>query len=569
MTWYAVRIYDRMYLQTTIENVSKRALLINNDILDLLKYSSSYGPLDSLCKTTGKAVSTRLTVVLSSGKVIGDSEADPDTMENHANRPEILRAFTGVNGVQQRFSSTLGQRMLYIAVPIKSDNKIIAVLRLSVPLQNIQDHEGLFYIRMAAASFLALLILAIASYFISRRLSKPIQIMKAGAQRFASGDFQFKLQVNPGEELSDLAHSLNTMASSLDERIKMITHQRNELDAILNGMSEGVVAIDSKERVVSMNRAALKLLGLNDSSVNGKWLHEIIRNSDLRNFLTELFSGQQLSETSFSLTVGAGVRYLQVHGSVLNKQGGTASGAVLVINDITRLRHLENVRKDFVANVSHELRTPLTSIKGFVETIQNGGYDLPPDVGHFLEIISTKTDRLCSIVDDILSLSSIERDHEHKEISFSLMDVDTVIEDAIRTCDSKAKAKGISINHLHNSEINARINAQLLEQAIVNLIDNAVKYSNGGGIDVSAFQENNEVVILVSDNGIGIPEEHIGRIFERFYRVDKARSRKLGGTGLGLSIVKNIAVAHGGRVSVQSELNKGSVFKIYIPINAR
>jgi two-component system phosphate regulon sensor histidine kinase PhoR len=563
--WYSSNTFDKMYVQNTIDDAYARAWLLKRDFGRYYKSPAfSDTGIDSLCKVIGKAISTRITFILPSGKVIGDSEKDPEQMENHSDRPEVKRAMTGENGLQQRYSTTLHQNMLYIAIPMESGGPI---LRLAIPLSKIQKHEMLFYSRMAFSALLLLLLLAFAGYFIFKKLSKPIEVIKAGAQRFASGDFAFKLSIPPDQDLSELAQSLNSMAASLNERINIITKQRNELNAILSGMSEGVIAVDSKERIISMNPAAQRFFDLSISSVKGKWLNEVVRNSELQNFLSNLFSKDPVTETSIVLQQPGSQFHLQIHGSVLKEVSGSISGAVLVINNVTRLHQLEKIRKDFVSNVSHELRTPLTSIKGFVETILNNNYGLSDDVKHFLEIISKKTDHLCSMVDDILSLSSIERDQEHKEISFSRTDIGALLEDAIRTCQSHAVSRGINVEKSCETGLFALVNQQLMEQAIVNLIDNAIKYSNEGKtVRVSAIKQESEIVISVIDQGIGIAPEHLDRVFERFYRVDKARSRKLGGTGLGLSIVKNIAIAHGGKATVQSEISKGSTFRIHFPL---
>jgi len=566
-TWYSARVYNQLYLENTINDVSRFAYLIQRQIADYISDPDRYGSLDSLCKTIGNSISVRITVVLPSGKVISDSQINPDTMENHGNRQEILKALGGDKGVEQRFSTSMHDEMLYVAFPIYTyNNKIDAVLRLSVSINAIKKQEHQFYFRVVLSSLIIFTFLLLVSYLLSMHLSKLISQITEGAQRFASGDLNFRLPVAHGEELGVLASSLNKMASTLDGRIATITRQHNQSKAILSSMTEGVIAIDSDENIITINPAAARLFNVTDASVTGKWLHEIIRNSTLQRFTTHVLSSDIVVETTFVLHTPNGNLNINASGTILNNDKNEPEGAVLVFNDITRLKKLENIRKEFVANVSHELRTPLTSIKGFVETIQTGKYQLPGDVSEFLNIISSKTDRLCRIVDDLLSLSSIERDHEHHEISFVNSDLKTVLEDAIKTCTGKANEKNTKILLSMEQPVQVAINPSLIEQAVVNLIDNAIKYSNDfSEIIVSVNKDNQKIIISVSDQGIGIPREHLDRIFERFYRVDKARSRKLGGTGLGLSIVKNIVAAHNGQVLVNSELGKGSTFKIILP----
>lgn len=565
-TWHSFQIYKDNYIKTITEDFSVQTTLLSREFSQHINKTGSDINIDSLCKYLGNKINARLTIVLPDGKVLGDSKANPDSMENHANRPEIGRAIQGYLDKEIRYSTTLKQDLLYIANPLYLGDTIIGVLRLAVSIENIHEHERQFYLRMSISSIIVFILLGIASLILSQKLSSPIRHMKIGAQRFARGDFNFRLTIPKGEELGDLARSLNSMAVSLDDRIKTITRQRNEQTAILTSMNEGVIAVDNKERIISMNPAAARILGVTDLSTSGNWLHEIVRNSSLQKFLLSTLSSVERIESTFVLTTPDGDLHIQAYGTMLNDNQNGPQGAVLVLNDITRIRRLENLRKEFVANVSHELRTPLTSIKGFVETIRTGDYNLPEEVNNFLKIISTKSDNLCSIVEDILTLSSIERDHEHREINFAPENLFTVLQDAIKTCNWRAETKKISINLTCNSDFKVFINAPLIEQAVVNLIDNAIKYCNDSKtLAINAVALYNEIVISVADEGLGIAEEHLGRIFERFYRVDKARSRKLGGTGLGLSIVKNIVVAHNGRVTVKSEVGKGSTFRIHLP----
>lgn len=567
--WYATHLYNKLYVQTAIADVSARTTLFEREIGAIGIGENSYHKVDSLCKFVGPQINTRITVILPSGKVIGDSHSSVDSMENHSTRPEFLSAMSGIRGVEERKSATLHEHMLYCALPLLANGSIAAVVRLAVPLEAIHQQESRFYYHVAFMAIIILSLFAIVSYSMSNRLSTPIQYLKTAARQFASGNLSYKLISPPGQDMSELAEAMNRMASALSERIQTITRNRNELNAILTGMSEGVIAIDTDERIIWMNPGASRFLGISDESAKGKWLHEMTRNSEFQKFISNTLVSPIMVEASIVFPAVEGDRIVQAHGSVLRDNADKPAGAVIVINDMTRIKRLENIRKEFVANVSHELRTPLTSIKGFVETIRDGNYNLPTDVSHFLSIIDSKTDRLCSIIDDILALSSIERDSEQHEIGLTVASVNHVIEEAVRSCMAKAQAKNIELKITGAPGLEARINPQLIEQAIVNLLDNAVKYSNEGKtVNVSATEKGDELEITVADEGIGIPEEHLHRIFERFYRVDKARSRKLGGTGLGLAIVKNIVIAHGGRVSVESVVGKGSTFKMNIPSKA-
>jgi two-component system phosphate regulon sensor histidine kinase PhoR len=565
-TWYSIHIYKDFFIKSLSQNVTKQSKLLAREFEPAIANEISTSHIDSLCKVFGGDIETRLTIISPTGRVLGDSKANPDTMENHLNRLEISQAIQGKTDREIRYSTTLRENTLYYATPLFLDKQVCGVLRLSVSLGEIKQHESVFYHRLIIVSIILFVILGVVIYIFTNILSKPIRAMKKGAQLFAQGDFNKKLIIPYSDELGDLARTLNSMATSLDDRIQTITRQRNELTAILVSLNEGVIAVDNNEKVISLNPAASKILNITQESARGCYIHQIVRNSTLQKFLTSTLSSKDRTESAFSLPTLDGELYIQAYGTVLIDHDTNPQGAVLVLNDITRIRKLENLRKEFVSNVSHELRTPLTSIKGFVETIRSGDYKLPEEVTRFLTIISAKTDNLCSIVEDILTLSSIERDNEHREISMNRNNIQGIIQDAINTCHWKAVKKNISIKLECPPEIYSCINAPLIEQAIVNLLDNAIKYSNENtDIIILVKSSETELIISVQDHGCGIAEEHLGRVFERFYRVDKARSRKLGGTGLGLSIVKNIVSAHSGNVIVNSKVGIGSTFEICLP----
>jgi len=564
---YSLHIYKQNYLATITETVTKHSKLLSREFSTLLVQNEKNRVIDSICDIRGNDIDYRLTIIFPDGKVAGDSKADPDTMENHKNRPEIGQALQGKTDKEIRYSTTLKEDLLYYASPIIVKDIIVGVLRISVPLGTIKKHENMFYHRLLIVSSIVFVILGFTILIFTNILSKPIRLMRAGAQRFAAGDFHSKLAIPTSDELGELARTLNSMAVTLDERIQTITRQKNELNAILESLNEGVIAVDNNERIISLNPAAARILSIKQENAPGYLIPEVVRNSSLQKFLVSSLSSHERIETTFSLSTPDGDISIQAYGTLLLDHNKQPQGAVLVLNDITRIKKLENIRKDFVANVSHELRTPLTSIKGFVETIRCGDYSLPDDVNRFLDIISSKTDNLCSIVEDILTLSSIERDNEHREISMVYSNIKSILQDAISTCHYKAVQKKITIKLSCPTELHSCVNAPLLEQAIVNLLDNAIKYSNDNTeIVIEVLTRDNEFSIKVTDHGCGIAEEHQSRVFERFYRVDKARSRKLGGTGLGLSIVKNIATAHSGNVLVNSKTGEGSTFEINLPI---
>jgi two-component system phosphate regulon sensor histidine kinase PhoR len=573
VTWYAARSYKAFFMTQTVEDLKARAYLIGSQVADHIEHASVVN-IDSLCKTLSRKVSTRFTVISPTGKVLGDSERDPDSMENHANRSEVIAALSGGTGVSGRFSHTLLEDMIYVAMPVYHHGSVAAVVRTAISAGSVKAALGRLYRRIGFSVVFMALVAALVSLLVSRKISRPIGDMKLGAQRFAAGDFSVRLPVSGFDETDSLAGALNEMANRLSATINTITAQRNELDAILSSMIEGVIALDAEERIITINRAAADLFGINQAQATGKWIGEALRNVEVQDFLKKTLAAQGTIEGEAVLSVQAAAgenqnqeRFLQLHGTSLRDVSGAGIGGLMVVNDITRIKKLENIRRDFVANVSHELRTPLTSIKGYVETLITGAMNNREDAARFLGIVAGQVDRLNTIVEDLLSLSRLERE-DKAAIEKKEGYVSDVLTAAIAACRQQALSKGIDISLVCDGRLAAAFDQPLLEQAVINLLDNAIKYSDEKKrvwVEAGMTPQKAEVVISVKDEGIGIEPQHQERLFERFYRVDKARSRKLGGTGLGLSIVKHIALAHGGRVAVESAPGKGSVFYLSIP----
>ncbi|HJX34966.1 MAG TPA: ATP-binding protein, partial [Desulfatiglandales bacterium] len=420
--------------------------------------------------------------------------------------------------------------------------------------------------KIILGSLIIALLGSMVSLIVSRRISRPIEKLKEGAGYFIKGDFNYRLPVSDIEEIASLNHSMRDMAQQLHARIDTITQQRTEIEAILSSMVEGVIAVDTDERIIIMNNAAARMFGCDPSLVQGRIIQEAVRNSHLQQFISETLSGEKPVEREIGISAGE-EQYLFGHGTLIRDIEGETIGALFVFSDITRLRRLENIRKDFVANVSHEIKTPITAIKGFVEILMDDGKKNEEDVKHFLEIISRHANRLEAIIDDLLKLSRIEKDAETEGIQLMESGIKDVLESAIQIIRPIADSKGVEIGIFCDDGLIARINPPLLEQAVVNILDNAIKYSDEKmPVTIEAKRDTKEILIHITDNGRGIEQEHLPRIFERFYRVDKARSRALGGTGLGLAIVKHIIQAHGGHVSVTSTPGKGSTFTIHLPL---
>jgi two-component system phosphate regulon sensor histidine kinase PhoR len=546
--------------------VKAQALLVER--LFRGKFEVSNGPeIDSTLKDIGPHLQYRITVATADGKVLGDSQEDVSRIHNFALRPEIKEAISGKSSSYTRHSFISDFRMTYIAMPYKQGDKVVAIIRAALPAADTNRVAKDNYRRMGFAALMALGLASLIGLYVSRQIARPISEIRYGADKFSEGSLDYRLSGFETQEFSSLAQDLNSMATQFKSKLSNVTEQRNELEAVLSSMTEAVIVLDNSERILSLNQAAENLFGISNERVRGRTVQEAIRNTDLHRFVSKALAGNTPMEGDIVFRSDP-ERFLQAHGATLQDAQGRNIGVLVVLNDVTRLKTLENIRKDFVANVSHELKTPITSIKGFLETLKEGAMDDPENAKRFLNIIMKHTDRLDSIIEDLLSLSRIERDAEKGEIKLERGSIGDVVDSVIKTCTRKAQLRGNELRPSVEAGLAAKINARLLEQAIVNLVDNAVKYSAPGTpVDIEAKSVGGEIAIKVKDQGCGISREHLSRIFERFYRVDKARSRNVGGTGLGLSIVKHIVNAHGGRISVESSPNKGSAFTISLPVD--
>src|SRR5713226_8689090 len=500
------------------------------------------------------ASGARVTIITPNGLVLADSQSDPRTMENHAGRPEIRDALAKGEGQSTRHSVTINRDLLYYAVKQNVGAESPLVLRFAISLATVEELLGSFRRSLWFASFIILLLAGTASLLVSLGLSKRIERLEEFSRRVAEGDFRPLPGDRSGDALEKLAASLNQTAARLDQTIRTLTEERNLSSAILGSMVEGVAVVNGAERLVFANRSFAEILELHAPPQSGSALLEVVRQvlaSEPR-VEAEIATGT-LRQHFFAATVAA-------------VRAGETSGAVVVLHDITELRKLERVRRDFVANVSHEFRTPLTAIQGFAETLLAGAMNDPQHRERFLEIIVEHSRRLARLTEDLLMLSKMDADR--LELEIRRVSVAQLIESCIETSRHRAAEKQIEISvQPFNGLPDVAGDRRRLAEVLQNLLDNGTQYTLARGqIAVSAEVRDAEVVFTVADTGIGIPTADQPRIFERFYRVDAARSRELGGTGLGLSIAKHIVEVHGGRIWVESEVGRGSQFHFSIPI---
>lgn len=518
--------------------------------------------LDSLLRVLSRNGKVRITLILRDGKVLSDSHKDANLMDNHADRPEVKQAFAGKIGYAMRHSYTLNTELVYLALPLKSDHRVQAVVRVAFPYANYRSALKNLQWHFFLGGLIVVLLTALLSYLISRRISRPLETIRQGAQRFAQGNFTPYLREQGTEEIRAVVRALNSMARELDYRIRTISLQRYEQEAMFSSMKEGILAVDSQERILRINQAARKFFHIQEEDILKRPVYEVIRHNEVLEFIRRILRTAGHLEKEITV-MGTKERILLFNGAPLRDARGKIIGSLIVMYNITRIKRLDKMRQEFVANVSHELKTPITSLKGYVETLREGDVDAETRE-RFLEVIARQTERMNAIIDDLLQLSRLE--HGGKKFERKRQPLLPVVREAVQSCKKQAEKKDIVLRIVQQDEVSANVNAQLLRQAILNLLDNAIKYSPAGKT-VRIFLRRNagQVEIGVQDEGIGIEKKYHARLFERFYRVDKARSREMGGTGLGLSIVKHIVLLHGGRVTVESEPDKGSTFTIILP----
>ena len=563
-TWYTVNSFQHFHNEEIAHNLHIRAQLIGQQIARY-PLNEQTENIAALCNELGRLTDNRITVILPGGSVIGDSDQDPELMDNHAGRPEIISALQGNVGESSRFSGTFKRMMKYVALPVWRNGALIAVVRVSQPLADIRWSQQVLKKQFIFGGLATAIIFALVTLYLSRRITRPLEGMQRTALQLADGDLKARIFVSTHDEFGTLAATLNQMAEQLSERMETITRQHVEQHAVLTCMTEGVLAVDSEGCVLYLNTAAANLLHVTAEEVRGQSVEVVIRHHELQQFILSTLNNEDTCETELALH-SPEERHIQLHGTPLKERGGHPMGGLVVLNDITRIKRIEAVRSDFVANVSHELKTPIMALKGCIETLSS---EPPPDAtatAQFMKMMGRHTKRLEAIVEDLLSLSRIEFDEAGDRPNYEAVAVNSVIHRVAQTFAKAAETKQMALLTTCPENLTARINEALLEQAIGNLVDNAIKYSREKTtvrIDVAAAED--ELTIQVSDQGPGIAQTQLPRIFERFYRVDQARSRALGGTGLGLSIVKHIALAHRGRVSVQSTLTKGSTFTLHLP----
>lgn len=555
-------LLQNYYISNIEESLQNQARLVADLLNQDLPLEQTHA-IEQKVKDLGRQLHVRVTIVLPGGQVAADSIANPLTMGNHAKRPEIREAFEGKVGNETRFSTTTGAETMYVAVPIKAPGKIVAAARVSLSLGEINRTflklRGILF----SGIFIATLIAVLLSLKLAKGLTGPIESISEGTRKITAGDWNTRVYAGTQDEIGELGRTINFMTRTLKEQIDEVSQEKSRLENILHTMASGVIVLDNYGLVKIINPSAEEMFGVSSATAGGKHNLEVIRHFGLHERIEKCLEEERIIEYEFSIPYPEAL-ILQCYIAPVYRDKALA-GITIVFHDITKLRRLEQVRADFVANASHELRTPLTVIKGYAETLLNGALD-DREVSHqFVSVIDQESDRLKRLVEELLILSQVESHwKDNQDQVFDLQTVAKAVANEMKSCFNDKK---ISLQlQLPGRLSPVKANQDRIKQVLVNLLDNALKYTPAGGnVILSADDEEEHVKIKVQDTGIGIPSKDLSRIFERFYRVDKARTRQMGGFGLGLSIVKHIIETYEGKIGVESTLNKGSTFWFTLP----
>lgn len=564
--YFYLTAHSKSYIENNLENSLRHQLFLGRELLNArLNDKNILTDADILADKVGKELKARVTIILSGGEVIGDTELTKDELrnvENHLDRSEVQEAIKKGFGMSKRFSNTVKKNLLYMAIPF-GEGKAAGFIRLAIPLSDIELLETRLQKIIGLALLLVFGLSLPFTFLISLIVSKPLTEMASIAKAMAKGDFSRKPSIHSQDEIGDLAMALSYMSEEIKGKIERIKQEGVKLDAVLSSMFEGIMVVDEKGSILLMNPSLRKLFFV-DSAPETKTPVEAIRNPQVQDMVDKILKEKQ-SLISEEITVSQPEEKALKINAVPIIRNDVLEGAVLVFHDITELRRLERVRQDFVANVSHELRTPISSIKGYAETLLEGAIDDKDNVREFISIIYQDSNRLANLIDDLLDLAKIESGKI--KMVFVPLDIKPILDCCLGVLEKPIKGKQLSVSlSIPGGIPKVLADDKRIAQVFLNLLDNAVKYtSEGGSIKVGISINERFVQVDISDTGIGIPEKDLPRIFERFYRVDKARSRELGGTGLGLSIIKHIVLSHGGQVWVKSELGQGSTFSFTIP----
>jgi two-component system, OmpR family, phosphate regulon sensor histidine kinase PhoR len=545
------------HLDTLRTQLTDQARLIGDISAPYFAGNQTDSP-DALAKRLGEQIGARITIINKDGVVLGDSEEDPATMDNHANRPEVIEALSKGTGSSIRYSATLGYNMMYVAVPITSNGGVVGVARVALPLTQIDKSLQHLNNVIISGAVIAAVIAILLAFQILRITTEPIKKLTFLSRKVAEGELGQEIQITSRDEVGELARAFNQMAARLKEMVALITNERDRMATILSNIDDAILMVDGDSKITTMNRAAENIFQISEKKALGHTFIEIVRDHELNELLQHCLSTRK--QQTGAVEIKLKKQFLSTIATPLQGDGG----CLVHIQDLTELRRLEMIRQDFISNISHELRTPIASVKALAETLNEGAIEDPSVAKDFLSRINVEVDKLAQMVQELGELSHIESGEA--PLQKKPVNIAGAIGHAVDRLRAQADRAELNLDFVIPSTLpEVMADEARVEQVLVNIIHNAIKFTpSGGRISISAKARDNDILVSVSDTGVGIPADDLPRIFERFYKADKSRSG--GGTGLGLAIAKHIVEAHGGRIWAESVEGRGSTFNFTLPL---
>ena len=545
---FSSQIVKTYYINTLSKDLEQVARTVSSSV-KFMHSSNEKESIQEFVKEIGLSKGYRITIVGSDGVVWGDSEKSPEEMENHKNRPEIIKALKGEIGTSIRYSKTTKEYMLYVAVPIRRDGEIIGVARASMFMKSIYNLINTLKTRLIFSTLLSSIAALLLSYFLSKGITTPIKELVEFSKRISMGVFSEGTIPKRNDEIGELMENMNIMAKRIGKLVENLKSEGETLETIIKSIDEAILLIDGNGMIKHANKEFKNLVG--KEKVEERYYWEVIKNDELRKFIKRALDKESMRER---------IQIKDRNFILSSRKIETANKILVTFYDVTELQKYEEMKKEFIGNLSHELKTPLTSIKGFVEVMKEEGKL------KYIDIIERNIDRMIQIVKDIQMLSKLE--YRKTKAQIESVDALDILKDIEKLFYKKAEEKGLNLlMEVEEKPFYIKVDPYLFEEMLVNLVDNAIRYTDRGSVSVKIYRAEGGFFVEVKDTGIGIPEKHIDRIFERFYVVDKSRSKRTGGTGLGLSIVKHIVLLHNGKIDVRSVPGKGTTFTIFIPQN--
>ena len=564
---YLLWFFYQHNLEILTDSLRSHARVTEHFLVDHMKGPREKSSIDNLIKELATKIDLRVTVIDRNGAVLADSWEHPTLMENHLERPEIASALTGKEGTSIRYSTTISQNMLYVAIPIQQGDEVLGTVRIASTLAAVDTGFNSIKSTLLAAFFLTSLLVIGISIWLAKKHTAPLEEITIAAREIGDGNLDRRLHIRTGDELEVLAHTLNKLASNLEDKINESIAETQKLSLILKHMDNAVILLDRYGRVTTANKAARDIFGITTSMLQQHNM-QVIGNSQLDRSIHQTVTNGKSMMIHLKTNLYGNKRVFQVFLAPITATENDITGVLSVFHDITTLQDMHERQADFVANASHELATPLTAIKGFAETLLDGALEDPALSMKFVTIIHTEAERMQRLISELLKLAKLSSQEYRQQIKLEPIDLTSLLHEAKKYLSLCAKEKDITININSVTEpVIIMANYDWLKQVLINLLDNSIKYTlPSGRVILTCYQNDKEAILVVEDSGIGIPAADLPLIFDRFYRVDKARARSAGGTGLGLAIVKFIVEMHGGRINVKSTVQQGTTFTITLPL---